>query len=85
MSYYDNLCRNLAFLRKCAGLTQGETAAVFEIKRSTYASYEEGRATPSIDLIVKFCKLYEITFEDLVSEKETLIEFVWTLKKLKKK
>jgi transcriptional regulator with XRE-family HTH domain len=52
---------NLIHLRQTLGLSQEEAARKIGIKRSRLASYEEGRATPGPDILVKICDGLSIT------------------------
>ena len=54
-------------LRKAAGLTQNEVCEKLEIKQYNLSDYETGRASPSIDLLLKMADLYEVTLDDLLN------------------
>lgn len=69
MSVRENLRLNIRSLRNAKRMTQREVAEQFGIKRSLYGAMEEGRSTPSLDLIVKFSKFYSITVDIILSDK----------------
>ncbi len=57
---------NIKFLRKDAGFTQQTFADALGIKRSLVGAYEEGRADPPINKLVKMSELFGIRIDDLV-------------------
>jgi DNA-binding XRE family transcriptional regulator len=61
------LKQNIIFLRKKAGNTQGEIAELLDLNKSTYQAYEEGRATPPIEIVLKLAELYCVTMEELLT------------------
>lgn len=56
--------------RKLKGLSQTDVAKNLGIKRTTYATYERGEHDPNIEFLTAFCKLFNITMNDLVKEEE---------------
>ena len=58
--------KNLKFLRKQKGLTQGAFSEELGIKRSLLGAYEEGRAEPKLEVIKQICTMFDISFEDLL-------------------
>lgn len=54
------LATNLSKARKACKLTQTATARELGVKVRTYRAYEEGRATPSPQLLVRICRLYKV-------------------------
>jgi transcriptional regulator with XRE-family HTH domain len=58
---------NLRYLRKKKGWNQQKAAEFLGVTRSAYASYEEGRAEPSLNVIQQICALYAIGFETLMA------------------
>lgn len=50
--------KNLRFLRRLNGLSQGELANQLGIKRNNIASYESGAAEPSAKVCLKICRLF---------------------------
>ena len=65
----SNISYNLKQLRKKKGLTQQQLADSLEIKRSLIGAYEEDRAEPKYDLLKKIAEFFEVTMDELVSEK----------------
>ena len=59
------LAFNIQQARKKKDMIQRQVAAALGIKEKRYASYEEGRATPSPEVLVSMAKFFEI--DDLVS------------------
>lgn len=53
-----DLSQRLKDLRKDRGYNQEKVAVAISIKRPTYASYEEGRAEPSIAVLLSLVHLY---------------------------
>jgi transcriptional regulator with XRE-family HTH domain len=51
----NNFPKNLRALRKLVGITQEDLSNETGIKRGTIGSYEEGRAEPSFDNLLKIC------------------------------
>lgn len=66
------LTLNIRHLRKLKEWTQQDAADQFEIKKSTYAAYEEGRAIPPYTTILKMAELYKLTIDILVSKDLTI-------------
>lgn len=54
------ISENLKKARKSLGWSQEQTAKALGIKRATLASYEEGRATPSIKLLPRLTQVFVI-------------------------
>lgn len=50
---------NLIFLRKENKLTQAEISHRLDVPLTTYASYEYGKAEPSIELTIKICEIFK--------------------------
>lgn len=60
------LSRNLKFLRKSRGLNLDDIPQVLDIARSTYNSYETGKAEPTLDTILKFSSFFGFGLDALV-------------------
>lgn len=58
---------NLKNLRRREGWTQEELSAKLGIKRSLLGAYEEGRAEPKAELLVKIANLFSVPLEQLIS------------------
>jgi len=57
---------NIKFLRKRNKFTQDELASALNMKRPTLSGYENGVATPNIEIILQFAKHYHIAIDTLV-------------------
>ena len=60
------LNENIRYLRKNKGWTQQELADKIGIKRSLVGAYEEGRAEPSAQKLLKFAEILYVTVDDLI-------------------
>lgn len=60
------IAKNLKILRSRKGWTQKKAAYNLEMGRSKYQSYEDGRAEPSIKVILRVADLYEVTTDQLL-------------------
>lgn len=66
-----NIAQRLKELRNNEGYSQETVANAIYIKRATYAAYEEGRAEPSVAVLVSLAKLYELeTIDQLLGLSE---------------
>ena len=52
-------------LRKERGLTQKQVAQAINVVESCYANWEQGRAEPSIAMIIVLCKFLSTTPNEL--------------------
>lgn len=57
---------NIKFLRKKEGLTQEQFSQKIGIKRSLVGAYEEGRAEPGYDNLIKMANLFKVSLDHLV-------------------
>jgi len=64
----EHLVENLKHLRKLLEITQLEAAQKFDIKKSAYASYEEGRAVPPYSTIRKIADFYQLSIDILITK-----------------
>jgi transcriptional regulator with XRE-family HTH domain len=55
-------------LRKHFGLTQAQLAEKLNIKQSPISQIESGKIQPSLDLIIKFIRIFNISFEYFTSD-----------------
>lgn len=61
---------NLLKLRSQSGLSQAKVAAALEVELKRYQAWEEGRATPGIDIVGRIAGFYSITIDELVQGDE---------------
>lgn len=57
---------NIRLLRKQKGWTQQDLADQTGLKRSLIGAYEEGRAEPSIEKLIGFAEVFQLSVDDLV-------------------
>lgn len=57
----------LKVLRKKAGYTQADVAAMLGIDRSTYAKYETGQSEPNFEMVQKLSALFHVSIEFLIN------------------
>ena len=62
----STVSENIRYLRKRANFTQQEFADKLDIKRSLVGAYEEGRADPRINNLIKISELFKVSIDDLV-------------------
>lgn len=60
--------KNIQKIRKYHKLNQTEFAKLFGLSRANIGSYEEGRAEPKIDIIIKIAKHYQIDLEIILTK-----------------
>lgn len=60
--------RNIRHLRRKYQYTQQEMASKLGIKRSLLGAYEEDRANPRLDVLVKAAEIFNMSVDELVSE-----------------
>ncbi|MEQ8237758.1 MAG: LexA family transcriptional regulator [Cyclobacteriaceae bacterium] len=63
-----SIAENIKYLRKKAGFTQEQFANEVGIKRSVVGAYEEGRAEPRIQTLLKIAEVLNITSDALISK-----------------
>ena len=49
-----------------SGLSQKEAAAALGVSNKTLCAWESGKSYPKADIIPAICKLYDISFDDLI-------------------
>lgn len=60
---------NIKKLRTEKGLSQQEFGELFNINRGSVGSYEEDRAEPKLETIIKICKYFNIIVDDFINKK----------------
>lgn len=63
----DIVNRNLRFLRGKEGLTQREFAERIGVKQATLGAYEEGRATPPLNILSDVSRLFKVSLDNLIN------------------
>ncbi len=71
MSYIG---KNIRKIRMSKKLTQTEFAELFDLKRTAVGSYEEGRAEPKIDTLIKIADYFNLTIDQLLRKELTINE-----------
>ncbi len=61
-----SIARKLKKFRENIGYTQQQMADALNIERSTYAYYETGKTSPSIDTIMRIKDILNVSLEDLL-------------------
>ena len=61
-------------IRKIRSLSQVAFAEIFGLKRSSIGSYEEGRAEPKLEIIIKIANYFNISVDSLVNREITVNE-----------
>jgi len=67
-------CR-ITQLRRCAGLSQAQLAQYLHITPSSLGMYEQGRRTPSIEILVHLSKLFNVSLDYLITGEEFVPAF----------
>lgn len=76
----DIVNRNLRFLRGKEGLTQRAFAERIGLKQATLGAYEEGRATPPLNILSDVSRLFKISLDNLINaDLSALPEKSWRL------
>ena len=63
---------NLKPLREEKNATQDSIAKLLNVQRYTYAKWEQGRAEPSINDLIKLAEIFEVSIDYLVGKEETM-------------
>ena len=58
---------NLRELRKNAGMTQKQLAAVMGVDQRTVSAWEKGVCEPSFQILASLCELFNETFNDILT------------------
>lgn len=62
---------NLKMRRKAAGMTQQDLAARLFVHQTAVAGWENGRAQPSIDKLLKLSEIFNCTVDELLRDAGT--------------
>lgn len=60
----------LKSLRICAEMTQKEVSAALGLTRNAYGNYENGIREPSLETLIKICKLFKVSADYLLGLEE---------------
>lgn len=60
--------KNIKKIRNVKGLSQQAFADLFELTRGNISSYEEGRADPRIEVIIRIANYFSIPLSDLIQK-----------------
>ena len=76
----DIVNRNLRFLRSKEGLTQREFAQRLLLKQATLGAYEEGRATPPLNILSDVSRIFKVSLDNLINtDISSLPEKLWRI------
>ncbi|WP_194778464.1 helix-turn-helix domain-containing protein [Pararhodonellum marinum] len=64
--------KNIKKIRSVRGLTQAQLAEMLEVSRGVISSYEEGRAEPKIETILKTAEVFHLSTDILLSSNVTV-------------
>lgn len=64
------LSKRIVKLRQIIGISQAELAKLLCISTSTEGMYEQGRRTPSLDILVKMSEIFGVSLDYLITGKE---------------
>ena len=70
----STLAKNIKKLRLIKGMNQTEFAELFGINRSNIGSYEEARAEPKLDVLMKMASHFNLTIDQIVGGELTVSE-----------
>lgn len=74
----DTVNRNVKFLRAKEGLTQREFAERVGLKQASVGAYEEGRATPPLNVLSQLARMFKVSLDNLINgDLSTLPEKSW--------
>lgn len=57
-------------LRKGDGMTQTQLASKLNISASAVGMYEQGRRVPSIDMLIRMSKIFDVSLDYLITGSE---------------
>ena len=63
-------CERLKAIRLENGKTQKDMYEALKISANGYASYEQGRTEPSIETLIKICKILDVSADYLLGLKD---------------
>jgi transcriptional regulator with XRE-family HTH domain len=60
------LSSRLKFIRRMRGVTQQQVADAINVSRTTYSTYERGRAEPDVELLRRLSEFYKVSADFLL-------------------
>ena len=66
----DNLSDRLKNLRISHGLKQKDIAQLLDLTSSAYGFYEQGKRTPSLDILINISRYYKVSLDWLITGSE---------------
>lgn len=66
------IANNIRWFRKRQQISQTEFAQIFGITRASVGAYEEGRAEPKVDLLMRFAKHYQISLSEFIEKDHSI-------------
>ncbi|MBO4539688.1 MAG: helix-turn-helix transcriptional regulator [Clostridia bacterium] len=66
----DIFCKRLTEQRKMNNMTQREVAQKLGIAQPSYIRYENGKAEPTIENLIKLADLFDVSIDFLCGRKE---------------
>ncbi len=66
---YLEIGKKMKAARTNAGINQRDMALKLALTNSSYSNYENGYSEPPVEIILKFCEIIGISFEDLLGQK----------------
>lgn len=60
------ISKNIRHLRQLKGLTQEELADALQVPRSRIGSYEEGRSSPTIEMLIRYSDYFKLPVDSLI-------------------
>ena len=66
------LAEQIASLRKQAGMSQQQLANKLMVVPSTIGMYEQGRRTPSIDILIQMAEVFQVSLDFLITGGDTV-------------
>lgn len=64
------LAEQITYLRTRAGMTQRQLAKELHVGLSAIGMYEQGRRTPSIEILIQMANLFGVSLDYLITGKE---------------
>jgi len=62
----STLSKNIRKLRAFKNLNQTQFAELIDVKRASIGAYEEGRAEPKLDTLLRITTYFKISLDDLI-------------------